>query len=108
MATYNINNSLTDPVAFNQKFPNKAIINRYSLAAISVGDYVMIRRNQEWFWVEVKEFDGDTITGEVYYDLNINSEFQGGDLLVFNKSYCFDAYDPQVFNLIPNIHLANS
>ena len=107
MTTYNVNNSLTDPVELHNQYPNKPIINRYSLDFIEVGNYVKIRRNQEDFWVEVKEFDGENITGEVYYELGIN-KFKGGDLLQFKKDFCFDAYDPKVFNLIPNIHLVNS
>jgi hypothetical protein len=108
MATYNVNKSLTDPSELKENYPNTPVILPYFLGGLSVGNYVKIRRNQEYFWVEVKEFDGETITGEVYYELNINKQFHGGDLLIFKKSFCFDAYDPQVFNLIPNIHLVNS
>lgn len=107
MATYDINNTLVDPNEFKRKNPNVKIINKIYYDYIEVGHYIKIRNNQENFWVSVTEFDGDNITAEVYYELGMN-KFKPGDLLKFKKKFSFDIYDPQVFNLIPNIHLANS
>lgn len=108
MATYNVNKTLTDPHELKSEYPhNIDIINKIYYDYIEVGHYIKIRNNQENFWVCVTEFDGENITAEVYYPLGIN-KFNTGDLLKFRKEFSFDVYDPQVFNLIPNIHLANS
>ena len=102
MTHYNPNN-LTDPQSFQAEYPETVkAINPFYYNTVEVGYYVRIRSANEYFWVQVREVNGDNVTGEVYYELGTNI-YKIGDTLTFSKSFQFDIYDPQVFNLIPGI-----
>ena len=102
MATYRLND-LTDPQKFQQEYPETVhAIDPTLWGNVVVGHYVRIRRENEYFWVQIREVYSDTVIGEVYYKLGIN-QFQIGDLLRFRKCFMFDIYDPMVLNLIPGI-----
>ena len=103
MATYNLTD-LTDPQKFQKKYPKTVrAISPRNWCNAKVGMYVKIRRNNEYFWVQIREINNTQITGEVYYKLHIN-KFVIGDLLVFNRCHMFDVYDPQILNLIPGLN----
>lgn len=94
---------LTEPQIMKEICPtNTRAINPLYFNNVEIDYYVKIRRECEYFWVQVREVDGDNITGEVYYKLGVNP-YLIGDTLTFRKCYMFDIYDPQVFNLIPGI-----
>jgi len=104
MAHYNPTD-LTEPKIMKELCPtNTRAINPVYFNNIKVGHYVKIRNECEYFWVEVKEINGDNITGKIYYQLGINS-YAIEDTLTFRKCYIFDVFDPQVFNLIPGINI---
>jgi len=103
MATYNLMNELTDPQKFQSQYPNTVhSIDPTLWDNVEVGHYVRIRRENEYFWVQIKEVLPASVIGEVYYNLSLN-EFQIGDILKFRKCFIFDIYDPRVLNLIPGI-----
>jgi hypothetical protein len=107
MATYNLTD-LTDPQKFQAKYPATVkAINPVYWNAVELDMYVKIRRESEYFWVQVRKIDGCTITGEVYYELGTNN-FNIGDLLVFDKCYQFDIYDQQIFDLVPGMNRYSS
>ena len=107
MATYTLTD-LTDPQVFQRKYPDTVMaIDPFYWNNVEVGFYVRIRRNNEYFWVQVREIDECTITGEVYYELGTNN-FNIGDMLIFDKCYQFDIYDAQIFNLIPGLNRFSS
>ena len=100
MATYTLTD-LTDPQVFRRKYPDTVhAIDPFYWNNVEVGHYVRIRRNNEYFYVQVREINDELVTGEVYYPLGTN-EFNTGDLLIFRKCYMFDIYDAYTFNLIP-------
>ena len=102
MAHYNVND-LTDPEKFKGEYPETVhAIQPYLKKEVSVEHYVRIRRECEYFWVQVREVGTETVTGEVYYELGTNP-YQIGDTLTFRKCFMFDIYDPRVLNLIPGI-----
>lgn len=102
MAHYNLND-LTDPEEFQDEYPETVhAIQPYLKREVEVGHYVRIRRECEYFWVQVRDIVDENITGEVYYELGVN-QFQIGDTLTFRKCFMFDIYDPIVLNLIPGI-----
>ncbi|MCF8019876.1 MAG: hypothetical protein K9L62_10795 [Vallitaleaceae bacterium] len=102
MTHYNLND-LTDPQTLQSDNPETVhVIRPYLRKLVDVGHYVRIRRNCEYFWVQVREVNDDNITGEVYYKLGVNP-FDIGDTLEFRKCFMFDIYDPRVLNLIPGI-----
>ena len=102
MATYNLTD-LTDPQMFKRKYPDTVHAIDPSLwNGVELDMYVRIRRESEYFWVQVREINDSRITGEVYYELGTN-DFEIGDLLNFDKCYMFDIHDPQIFNLIPGL-----
>lgn len=102
MAHYNVTD-LTCPETMKEICPtNTRAIDQSLLIAIEVGHYVKIRRECEYFWVQVRDVNGEDITGEVYYELGVNP-YQVGDTLTFKNTYIFDVYDPMVLNLIPGI-----
>ncbi len=96
-------NDLTDPQEMYAICPtNTRAIDPFYWDNVEVGYYVRIRRECEYFWVQVTEIDGNNITGEVYYKLGVNP-YKIGDTITFRKCYQFDIYDPQVLNLIPGV-----
>ena len=100
MATYNLTD-LTDPQKFKAEYPDTVhAIDPVYWDHVIVGHFVKIRRNNEYFWVQVREINDNLVTGEVYYQLGTNN-FNTGDLLTFRMCYMFDIYDPLTFNLIP-------
>lgn len=102
MAHYNLTD-LTDPEVLQSEYPETIhAIRPYLKKEVEVGYYVRIRRNCEYFWVQVKKINNDYVTGEVYYKLGIN-KFNIGDQITFKKCFIFDIYDPRVLNLIPGI-----
>lgn len=103
MAHYNIND-LVDPQEFKREYPHIRVIDPTYWDNVQAGYYVEIRRQGEHFWVEVVDVTCCEVTGEVYYQLGINP-YQIGDTLTFKKCYQFDIYDPQIFNLIPQVHI---
>ena len=107
MTTF-IVNDLTDPHKLNQKYPNVHIIQDVYRSAVEVGFYVKLRKDAVYFWVQVKEVNGTTITGEIYHPLGFDADFTVGDLIIFEICYAFDIYDPKIFNLIPRIDQVNS
>lgn len=102
MAHYNIDD-LTDPQQFQTEYPETVhAISPCDWHKVEVGHYVRIRRECEYFWVQITEVTDDEVTGEVYYELGTNP-FVEGDTLTFKKCFQFDIHDPRVLNLIPGI-----
>ncbi len=107
MATYNLTD-LTDPQVFQRKYPDTVhAIDPAYWNAVELDMYVKIRRESEYFWVQIREIDGSTLTGEVYYELGTN-DFDIGDMLIFDKCYQFDIYDQEIFNLVPGMNRFSS
>jgi len=103
MATYNLTD-LTDPQKFKREYPKTVhAIDPAYWCSVEVGMYVKIRRNNEYLWVQVRDFTDGIITAEVYYKVRIN-KFNIGDLLVFNRCYVFDIYDAKVLGFIPGLN----
>lgn len=55
------------------------------LDALQGGHYVKICENQERFWVELEEVDGDKLTGRVDNDLVNSHSFKYNDKISFEK-----------------------
>ena len=61
-------------------------INQYNLK-LKINDAVKITsKNSETFWVEIKSINKDIITGKVLNKLLLDHEYDGGDIITFNKN----------------------
>jgi hypothetical protein len=62
-----------------------------ALAWLAEGDYVKVcGRACERFWARIVAVNGEQITAEVSNDLVMESDYDKGDLIVFQKKHVYD------------------
>ena len=65
-----------------------------TLSELNLGQWVKICDNKERFWVEVKDVNGEKITGRVDNDLVFEHDFKCDDTIDFEKRHIMATYTP--------------
>ena len=78
----------------NEKHPDTFYAPSQELLDLLTSDdqWVKVCENRERFWVEVKEVDGDKISGCVDNDLVFEHDFKCGDTINFEKRHILQMY----------------
>ena len=79
----------------NKKHPDTfEVPTKETLDSLTSDVWVKICENKERFWVQVKEVDGDKITGRVDNDLVFEHDFKCDDEIQFEKRHILSTYTP--------------